>query len=198
MLNKFRRSLEPVMSKVGKSFVDTGVSANTWTALGLLMSVVAGMIYLLSAPAIGFSLLNVSILGSIFLIISGFFDMIDGIVARATKRSSKKGAFLDSSFDKIAEAIIFIGIAGGGLANPILCMLAMSVSLLVSYVRARAESLGMELKGVGIGERAERILVLAIIGMIPVVGAMQYAVIAISLLAGVTLVQRVVAASKKL
>lgn len=198
MLNKFRSSLEPVMSKVGKSFVDTGVSANTWTALGLLMSVVAGMIYLLSAPAIGFSLLNVSILGSIFLIISGFFDMIDGIVARATKRSSKKGAFLDSSFDKIAEAIIFIGIAGGGLANPILCMLAMSVSLLVSYVRARAESLGMELKGVGIGERAERILVLAIIGMIPVVGAMQYAVIAISLLAGVTLVQRVVAASKKL
>jgi len=74
----------------------------------------------------------------------------------------------------------------------------MSVSLLVSYVRARAESLGIELKGVGIGERAERILVLAIIGMIPVVGAMQYAVIAISLLAGVTLVQRVVAASKKL
>jgi len=198
MINKFRSSLEPVMSKVGKSFVATGVSANTWTALGLLMSVVAGMIYLLSAPAIGFSLLNVSIVGSILLLISGFFDMIDGIVARATKRSSKKGAFLDSSFDKIAEAIIFIGIAGGGLANPILCMIAMSVSLLVSYVRARAESLGIELKGVGIGERAERILVLAIIGMIPVVGAMQYAVIAISLLAGVTLVQRVVAASKKL
>jgi archaetidylinositol phosphate synthase len=198
MLNKFRSSLEPVMSKVGKSFVATGVSANTWTALGLLMSVVAGMIYLLSAPAIGFSLLNVSIVGSILLLISGFFDMIDGIVARATKRSSKKGAFLDSSFDKIAEAIIFIGIAGGGLANPILCMIAMSVSLLVSYVRARAESLGIELKGVGIGERAERILVLAIMGMIPVVGAMQYAVIAISLLAGVTLVQRVVAASKKL
>ena len=186
------------MSKVGKSFVATRVSANIWTALGLLMSIVAGMVYLLSAHAIGFSLLNITIVGSILLLISGFFDIIDGIVARATKRSSRKGAFFDSSFDKIAEAIIFIGIAGGGLANPILCMIALSVSLLVSYVRARAESLGIELKGVGIGERAERILVLAIMGMIPVVGIMQYAVIAISLLAGVTLVQRVVTVSKKL
>ena len=142
--------------------------------------------------------MNITIVGSILLLISGFFDIIDGIVARATKQSSKKGAFFDSSFDKIAEAIIFIGIAGGGLANPILCMIALSVSLLVSYVRARAESLGIELKGVGIGERAERILVLAITGMIPAVGAMQYAVMIISLLAGVTLVQRIVVVSKKL
>lgn len=68
------------------------------------------------------------------------------------KKSTTKGAFLDSNFDKISEALIFIGIAIGGLSNPILAMIALSTSILVSYLRARAESLGMELKGVGIGK----------------------------------------------
>ena len=139
-----------------------------------------------------------SIAGSIILLISGFFDIVDGSVARSTKQSSKKGAFLDSSFDKISESIIFVGIAIGNLANPILCMIALSLSLLVSYVRARAESLGIELKGIGIGERAERLLIIAIIGMIPVVGGMQWAIIVVSMLAGITLIQRITITSKKL
>ena len=64
--------------------------------------------------------------------------MVDGCVARATKQSSKKGAFLDSVFDKISESLIFIGIAIGALANPILCQVALSLSLLVSYTRAKS------------------------------------------------------------
>jgi archaetidylinositol phosphate synthase len=66
----------------------------------------------------------------------------------------------------------------------------------VSYTRARAESLGVELKGIGIGERAERLLVIAIIGMIPIAGSMQWAVIIVSIVAGMTLIQRIAVTSK--
>ena len=198
MLNKFRDSLQPIMEKIGMTFSSLGVSANFWTTLGLILSIMSGAAY--AAPAIPFidvPWIYASIIGSILLLISGFFDVIDGIVARATKQTSKKGAFLDSSIDKISEAIVFIGIAIGSLANPILCMIALSLSLIVSYLRARAESLGVELKGIGIGERAERLLIIAIIGMIPVRGSMQWAIIVVSVVAALTLIQRIIVTSKK-
>ena len=195
------------MRKLGLTFASLGVSANFWTTISLATSITAGAVYAIASSSttigmevstIRFSWLYASVIGGILLLISGFFDVIDGSVARATKQTSKKGAFLDSSFDKISEAIIFIGIAAGNLANPILCMIALSLSILVSYVRARAESLGVELKGIGIGERAERLLIIAIMGMIPVIGAMQWAVIVVSVVAGLTLIQRIAVASKKL
>lgn len=199
--------MQPAMRKLGLTFASLGVSANFWTTISLATSIAAGAVYAIASssstigmevPTIRFSWLYASAIGSILLLISGFFDVIDGSVARATKQTSKKGAFLDSSFDKISEAIIFIGIAVGNLANPILCMIALSLSIIVSYVRARAESLGVELKGIGIGERAERLLIIAIIGMVPVIGAMQWAVIVVSVVAGLTLIQRIAVASKKL
>ena len=185
-----------MMSKIGMTFASFGLTANFLTAVGLAISVMAGSVYATATPSIGFSWRYVSIVGGILLLISGFFDIVDGIVARATKQSSKKGAFLDSLFDKISETIIFTGIALGNLADPISCMIALSLSLLVSYTRARAESLGVELKGIGIGERAERLLVIAIIGMIPIVGSMQWAVIIVSVVAGMTLIQRIAVTSK--
>jgi archaetidylinositol phosphate synthase len=123
-------------------------------------------------------------------LISGFFDIVDGSVARVMKKSTTKGAFLDSNFDKVSEALIFIGIAIGGLSNPILAMIALSTSILVSYLRAKAESLGIELKGVGIGERAERLLILSICGFIPISGSIQWGVIIIILISGFSFLQR--------
>jgi archaetidylinositol phosphate synthase len=196
LLNKFRDSLQPIMSKIGMTFASFGLTANFLTAVGLAMSIMAGAVYATAAPRIGFSWPYVSIVGGSLLLISGFFDMVDGNVARASKQSSKKGAFLDSSFDKISETVIFIGIAFGSLADPIWCMVALSLSLLVSYTRSRAESLGVELKGIGIGERAERLLIIATIGMIPITGSMQLAVIIVSVVAGVTLIQRIAVTSK--
>jgi archaetidylinositol phosphate synthase len=215
LLNKLRESLEPTMTRLGTSFASTGLSANFWTSVGLAISIGAGIVY--ASPAIlrangdlggassfaSFWLFFAPILGGIFLLISGFFDIVDGSVARVTKQTSKKGAFLDSSFDKISEVIIFGGIAFGGLASPFWCIVALGLSLLVSYTRARAESLGVELKGIGIGERAERMLILAIIGMIPlpkffVLSGMDWAVIIVSIVAGITLIQRIAATAKKL
>lgn len=200
MLNKLRDSLQPTMEKLGSGFASTGLSANFWTAVGLALALAAGAAYA-SASFIGPYL--AAVIGGILLLVSGFFDMIDGAVARVTKQASKKGAFLDSSFDKIAEVVIFIGIAAGSLANPAWCMVGLGMSLLVSYTRARAESLGVELKGIGIGERAERMLILAIIGFIPWDGgandgALDWAVIIVSIVAGITLVQRIVATARKL
>lgn len=206
MLNKLRDSLQPTMERLGTSFASTGLSANFWTGVGLAISIAAGIAY--ASPAfIGidwYSPYLAAVIGGVLLLISGFFDIVDGSVARVTKQTSKKGAFLDSSFDKISEVVIFAGIAFGGLANPFWCLVALGISILVSYTRARAESLGVELKGIGIGERAERMLILAIIGMIPLELAfpgqsgMYWAVIIVSIVAGITLIQRIAATAKKL
>jgi archaetidylinositol phosphate synthase len=191
------------MEKLGSGFASTGLSANFWTGVGLALALAAGVAYASASFGFGIDKYPAAVIGGVLLLVSGFFDMIDGAVARATKQASKKGAFLDSSFDKIAEVVIFIGIAVGGLANPVWCMVGLGMSLLVSYTRARAESLGVELKGIGIGERAERMLILAIIGFIPYDGmandgAPDWAVIIVSIVAGITLVQRIVATAKKL
>ena len=209
MLNKLRDSLEPTMTKLGASFASTGLSANFWTGLGLAISIAAGIAYASSAFNISwYTPYLAAVVGGVLLLVSGFFDMVDGSVARITKQASKKGAFLDSSFDKISEVVVFGGIALGALASPFWCLIALGLSLLVSYTRARAESLGVELKGIGIGERAERMLILALVGMIPMhlalsdIGlyqfGMQWAVIIVSIVAGFTLVQRIAATAKKL
>ncbi len=164
----------------------------------MLSSILAALLYASAVPSTGLIRFNAIILGGIVLLISGFFDIVDGAVARVTKSSSRKGSFLDSSLDKLSEVAVFLGLAIGDLAQPLLCMIALSLSLIVSYIRARAESLGIELKGIGIGERAERLLILAIIGMIPISGAMQWAVVIVSIIAGITIVQRMVATYKKL
>jgi len=184
------------MAKLGSGFAATGLSANFFTAVGLAISIAAAVAY--GSTYFGFGWYFAAVVGGILLLVSGFFDMVDGAVARVTKQASKKGAFLDSSFDKIAEVAIFVGIAAGGLANPVWTMIALGMSLLVSYTRARAESLQVELKGVGIGERAERLLIIAIIGMIPIAEAMNWAMIIVSIVAGITLIQRIYATAKKL
>ena len=200
MLNKLRNLLEPTLTRIGEGFASTGLSANFWTGLGLAISMLTAIVYSSNAFLdLDWTPWNfAAILGGIFLLISGFFDIVDGSVARITKQISKKGAFLDSVFDKIAEVIIFGGIALGQLADSFWCLVALGLSLLVSYTRARAESLGGKLRGIGIGERAERLLLIAIIGMIPVREAMQWAMIIVSIVAGITLAQRVAITVRRL
>ncbi len=187
MLNNLREGLKPTLQNIGKVFASTGLSANFWTAVGLGFAFASAIVY-------GIHMQYSFILGGILLLISGFFDIVDGQVARITGKTSKKGAFLDSVFDKIAEVAIFLGILVGGYSEGYIVLLAITLSLLVSYTRARAESLGVQLQGIGIGERAERLLVIAIIGMIP--GLMYYAVIVVAIIAAITFVQRIVTTSQ--
>ncbi|MDO8641425.1 MAG: CDP-alcohol phosphatidyltransferase family protein, partial [Nitrosarchaeum sp.] len=150
---------------------------------------------LASALVYGLGLEFGLIIGGILLLVSGFFDMVDGQVARATGKTSQNGSYLDSMFDKIAEVAIFLGLLVGGYAEPYLVMLAIALSLLVSYARAKSDALNIKLQGVGIGERAERLLVIAIIGII---GYMEPAVIIVVVIAGITLVQRMIVTAKNI
>src|SRR5574338_956242 len=194
MLNNFRDALKPTLEKLGNKFGSTGLAPNFWTGIGLVFAFLSAVSYGLNS-VIPIPYLA-AIAGGVLLLISGFFDVIDGQVARYTKKLSKKGGFLDSVFDKIAEVAIFAGLLIGGFAEPIWVLLAITLSLLVSYTRSRAESLGVKLQGIGIGERAERLLVIAIIGMIP--GLMPYAIGIVIIIAGITFVQRIIVTAKNI
>ncbi len=182
MLNNLRGVLGPALERIGAVFAATRLPPDFWTGTGLALAFVAALAY-------GWNFEYAVLAGGVLLLASGFFDVIDGQVARITQKTSKNGAFLDSVFDKTAEVAIFLGILIGGLAEPYLVFLAVTMSLLVSYARARAESLGIALQGIGIGERAERILVIAIVGML---GFMEWAVIIVIVIAAATFVQRIV------
>jgi len=188
MLNNLRNSLQPHLEKLGNSFASTGISPTGWSVIGLVFAFASAFFY-------GWNMEFSLIIGGIVLLVAGFFDVVDGQVARATQKVSKTGGFLDSVFDKIAEVAIFFGILVGGFAEPYLVFLAISLSLLVSFTRSRAESLGVKLQGIGIGERAERLLVIAIVGII---GFMEYAVIIVIIIAGITFIQRIVVTTKAL
>ena len=191
MLNRFREKLVPITTIIGNSFGSLGLSPTFWSMTAFAFAILSGILFGLSNFLSEQEIMFPSqIIASIMLLISGFFDIVDGSVARVMKRSTISGSFLDSNFDKISETLIFIGIAIGGLSNPILAMIALSLSVLVSYLRARAESLGVELKGVGIGERAERLLILSICGLIPISGSIQWGIIIIIILSSFTFIQR--------
>ena len=188
VLNNLRETLRPALEKVGKGFASTGLSPNFWTVVGLIIALSSAVVY---GMGIEFGL----IIGGILLLVSGFFDMVDGQVARVTGKTSKKGSYMDSMFDKIAEVAIFFGILVGGYAEPYLVFLAITLSLLVSYARAKSDIINVKLQGIGIGERAERLLVIAIIGII---GFMEYAVIIVVIIAGITLIQRMIVTTKNI
>ena len=188
VLNNLRESLRPALEKVGKGFAATGLSPNFWTVVGLVIALASAVVY---GMGMEFGL----IIGGILLLVSGFFDMVDGQVARVTGKTSKKGEYLDSMFDKISEVAIFLGILVGGYAEPYLVLLAITLSLLVSYARAKSDLINIKLQGIGIGERAERLLVIAVIGIF---GFMDYAVVIVVIIAGITLIQRMIYTAKNI
>lgn len=188
MLNNLRETLRPTLEKLGKGFASTGLSPNFWTSVGLAFAFLSAIVY-------GLGVEYGLVIGGVLLLVSGFFDMVDGQVAKATGKTSKKGGYLDSMFDKIAETAIFLGILVGGYAEPYLVLLAITLSLLVSYARAKSDSLNIKLQGVGIGERAERLLVIAIIGIF---GFMEIAVIIVVIIAAITLIQRMIVTAKNI
>lgn len=129
---------------------------NTLTVVGALVSTGAAV-----ALAQGFLKL-----GAVIVLVGGFFDLVDGVVARHRGISSRFGAFLDSTLDRWVDAVLMVGLsvyfAGRGeLGHVALAGIALSTTFLVSYSKARAETVISRLD-VGMMERGERIGVLAI------------------------------------
>ncbi len=131
-----------------------GVTANQVTAVGLALAGVTA--YVIASGYLWQS--------TFLLTAGGLMDALDGAVAKAAGSSSKRGAFLDSTTDRLGDALVFGGVAWYFLAghDPRLAMLplaVLAVSSVVSYERAKAESLGFDAKG-GLMERAERLILL--------------------------------------
>jgi CDP-diacylglycerol--glycerol-3-phosphate 3-phosphatidyltransferase len=130
--------------------------------------------------------------GKVYLL-AGSLDLLDGALARLAKQSSRFGAFLDSTADRISEGVVFAAIAyhfarHGLPVDAALTVLALLGSLLVSYTRARAEGLGLECK-VGIVTRAERVVLIAL-GLL--LGLLPAAIYLLVFLTGFSATQRIV------
>lgn len=195
MLNKWRRKIEPITSIIGMKFSGLGLSPTFWSTVGFVLAIASAAAFGLSAHFASLPLVSIA---SILLIFSGFFDIVDGSVARYGNKSTRTGAFVDSVYDKFAEIFVFIGISLGGLANPTLCIVAASLSLMVSYSRARAESLGIDLKGIGVGERAERLLVIALAGLVPYTHSVEIGTLIVAALSAIAFMQRTLHIIRKL
>ena len=152
----WRTSIDKGLRPVGRSLRRTGISADHLTALGLVMA--AG-----AAVAIATGNLH---LGLLLLVLTALPDALDGAVAKASGTAGPRGAFVDSTADRVSDSVLLVGVAwylatnDGGLA-PLLPMAVLAASLIISYERAKAESLGFDAKG-GIMERAERLVLLGL------------------------------------
>ncbi len=152
----FRTNVDRVLDPIGAGLCRPGVTANALTATGIIIAAIGAVV-------IGQGKL---FLGFVFLILTGLPDALDGAVAKAAGTSSIRGAFLDSVSDRITDIFLFCGIAWYLASNEpgrimMLPVAVMGAAMLVSYQRAKAESLGFDAKG-GIMERAERFIVLAL------------------------------------
>jgi CDP-diacylglycerol---glycerol-3-phosphate 3-phosphatidyltransferase len=180
--NKARNSFRHVTEPAGHALAKAGFTANSLTVIGLAGSVSAGVLIASGHARVG----------GLLSLLSGLPDMLDGAVAKATGRSSRRGAFLDSVVDRLSDAavlagIIWLGIAGNQPRVAVLAAMVMALSLIVSYVKARAESLGYECN-VGIAERPERVVVL---GIALLVGHVLAGLWVLVVAAAITVIQRV-------
>jgi len=189
LLTKLKQKVQELLTFEAKTAHKLGLTPNMITAIGLAFAFLSAFAYAKwqfhpLAPWLAF----------ILLLLSGFCDALDGVVARIYGESTIFGGFLDSLLDRYADAAIFVGIIIAVLCDYRAGLLAMIGSLLVSYSRARAEAAGFKMESIGMAERPERILILVIATLIAVywLPALNMGVIIIAVLANVTVVQRAV------
>ncbi len=150
-----------IARRVGRFVAKSHLSPNALTIIGFLLNFPAAFI-LSQGQAWSWWV------GGLLVLFAGAFDMLDGAVAKVTGKTTKFGAFLDSTLDRCSEVVVFLGLLLYYRSGPTtdqyygstLVYIAIAGSLLVSYVKARAEGLGMECKGVGLLPRPERVLMI--------------------------------------
>ena len=153
---KFRTPVDRAVKPIGNLLRKTGLTPDHLTVLGLLVGIGA-------AIAIGSEHLRI---GLLLVILAALPDLLDGALAKAQNTSSQRGAFFDSTVDRITDALLLGGVAWylASEESAHMAMLpfaVMALSSLISYQRAKAESLGLDAKG-GLMERAERVVLLCI------------------------------------
>lgn len=191
MLNRFRALFTAVFTPLARLLLRLGVSPDAVTLVGTV-GVVAGALVFFPRGQL--------LVGVLVITAFVFSDLLDGTMARMSGRSSRWGAFLDSTLDRFGDAAVFGGLVmyyvGPGESEPVagLALYCLVMGSVTSYARARAESLGMEAK-VGIAERADRLVaILAATGLsaifaVPVLIPITLSVLAVA--STVTVIQRI-------
>jgi len=197
VLSRFRDRANDLLRPVAEAIARAGVSPNTLTFIGFLVGLLAAFFFSRGEQ----------LLAGVVILLAGFFDIIDGAVARVLGRETAFGGVLDSVVDRYVDFLIFAGIiyafASGGISEAGFMrgwgwawgVLAIVGGFMVSYIRARAEVAGSGKLDVGIAERAERLLILAIGAL---VGYTQYSVVIIVILTHLTVLQRLFVARRRL
>lgn len=176
---QLRRALLPLVSALER----LKVTPNQVTIAGTILNVGAAVLVVAD---------HLIYAGIVFLL-AGCFDMLDGALARLARKVTPFGAFLDSTLDRVSEGVVLGAIAyvlakNGHAVDAALVVLALLGGFLVSYTRARAESLGVECK-VGLMSRPERVVLIALGLFFNVLSYVVYILLALTVF---TVVQRVV------
>lgn len=158
-----RAPVEKAVKPIGDRLRRTRLTPDHLTVVGLVVAVAA-------AVSIAFGWLA---LGLLLVIMAALPDLLDGALAKASNTSSQRGAFFDSVVDRVTDSLLFGGVAWYFASNEsahmaILPLAVAAMSSVISYERAKAESLGLQAKG-GLMERAERIILLCIGLLFPVI-----------------------------
>lgn len=185
MIEKVKDEVAAILAPSTNFLVRIRVTPDVLTMIGFALNLVAAGLFGLSEYR----------WGGLMVLVAGIFDLLDGQVARAGRTESKFGALLDSTVDRYSEIVVWFGLAvsfirSGSLWTSSALFFALAGSLMVSYVRARAEGLGEECK-VGFMQRPERVIALGVGGMVGEVG-LVLAAWAIAIFANITVLERVI------
>ncbi len=204
LLTKLKKQIQQMLTSQATAAHKIGLTPNKISTIGFILALASAVSYALTSTQNLWWLL----LAVVFLLASGFCDTLDGIVARTFGQTTLFGGFYDSVLDRYADAAVYAAIIVAGLSNPawgsfwgsVWGLAALSGSLLVSYTRARAEAVGIKMESVGLAERAERMLILAVVSIIAYfwLPALGYGIALLAVLANFTVVQRAVFVYKTL
>ena len=189
MLTKLKQRAQLWLTSEATMLHNLGLSPNQVSILGIILAVLSALTYWQWKLN---SLLL--ILAPLLMLASGLLDALDGALARLYRETTNFGGFFDSLLDRYADAVIICGIILGGLTDVKWGLAALIGSLLVSYARARAEAAGVKMETVGLAERAERIVLLALASFLSYVwlDALCWGVLVLAILTNLTVIQRAI------
>jgi len=183
LLGRLREKYEHAMAPAGQFLGKVGLTPNMITAISLLTSVLSFWFYYQQSL----------VLGALFIVLTGFIDMLDGAVARATGKATRFGAVLDHVLDRYAEYLIIVGIVLGGYVDWMWGVFALIGMLMASFTRAKAESVGgLKSCTVGIAERQEKLIIIIAGSLLTLyfTQALLYAIIVVGIISHFTVAQR--------
>jgi archaetidylinositol phosphate synthase len=197
MLTRLKQKVQGMLTAEAKAAYKIWLTPNRISALGIILAFLSAVAY-----AEWRSNALYLLLAALLLLLSGFCDALDGVVARLFQETTAFGGFLDSLLDRYADAVVYMAIIIGGLCDVLWGLAAIAGSLLVSYSRARAEAAGVKMESIGVAERAERMIILILASIISYFWqprqVMNAGIILLAILSNLTVLQRSLYVYRKL